>query len=124
MDKDTAKLIVKILAILSFIGAATMLIGGLMMMFGGSFLAAFIPLGVLSGALGFLAAAAGIVLVALGVLELFVGLGLWKFKNWARIVSIVFAVIGLAGWPSGTIFGAVIIYLLAFNKDIKALFKK
>jgi hypothetical protein len=42
-------------------------------------------------------AAIGIILIVFGLLYLFVGLGLWKTENWARIVAIVFAIIGALG---------------------------
>ena len=125
MDKDTAKLIVKILAILSWIGAAFGVIGGIVMMFGGSLIGALglIPSGFLGLFAGAVIVILGVILIALGILAFFIGRGLWKFKNWARITLIVLEVLGLFNWPTGTIFGVIVIYLLAFNKSITALFK-
>lgn len=37
----------------------------------------------------------GIVLIAIGVLAFFVGRGLWKLKSWARILAIIFAILGV-----------------------------
>lgn len=65
----------------------------------------------------------GVFLLIVTVLDIFVGYGLWRHKNWARITAIVLSVLGLLSFPIGTIFGIVVIYLFAFNKDVKNLFK-
>lgn len=93
---------VTILAILNFIGAAFCLLGGITMIAGGGFLATLIsqqnqPGS--AGAAGFFAglgAFMGIFIIIIGGIGLLVGIGLLKLKEWARIVSIVFAGIGAA----------------------------
>jgi hypothetical protein len=56
-----------------------------------------------------------------GILDILAGYGLLKFKNWARILSIIFAILNLLNIPFGT---AVAIYTLVimFNGEAKALF--
>lgn len=139
MQKSTAELWVKIIAILGYIGAAFGVLLGILVMIGGGMIGTLLPMmgleGLIGGALvGGLMIFAGIVAIGLGVFEFFVARGLWKHKNWARIVTVVFAGIGVVmnlvsiiGSPVGAIFGLIInggiFYLLALNKDIVRLFK-
>ena len=85
---------VTILAILNFIGAAFCLLGGIGMILGGGFIATMLSqqsqgsagaAGVLAG----LGAAAGVFIIIMGGVSALLGFGLWKLKEWARIVSIV-----------------------------------
>lgn len=77
----------------------------------------------------------GIVLFLLGILFLVMGVGLWKMKNWARLLVAAFCLISLLGaiWsvfidgrllsiPNLVIFGLIIYYLL-FSKKIRENFK-
>src|SRR3989338_1063054 len=113
MDKNTAQRVVKVLAVLYWIGAVFGAISGLAMLFGSGALG-FTSGGLLGGFLGGFAVLMGIVMLAI---EAYVGWGLWNFKNWAKITAIVLAVIGLLAFPIGTIVGIVVIYLLGFNND-------
>ncbi len=93
---------VTILAILNFIGAAFCLLGGIAMIAGGGFMATMMSqqggqgsagaAGVLAG----LGAVAGVFIIIIGGVSALVGFGLWKLKNWARIVSIVLLGISIA----------------------------
>jgi hypothetical protein len=130
MKKDTAKLWVKVIAILGIIGAVITIIGGLIAMFGGTFLSALIPL--MGGALvGAVLIFTSILILVIGVLELIVSLSLWRYKEWSRITGIVLAVLGVIGGlttlPMGIltliIYGGIF-YLLALNKDVKKLFRR
>jgi hypothetical protein len=49
------------------------------------------------------------------------GFGLRKFKPWARIVATIVAVIGLIGFPIGTIISGYILYLM-WNKKGRTIF--
>jgi hypothetical protein len=73
------------------------------------------------GALG-----AGILCWAVfGILALFyfiIGIGLLKGQNWARVVAIIFAIIGLINVPIGTII-SIIILIYLFKADVKAYFQ-
>lgn len=50
-----------------------------------------------------------------------IGIGLLKGKGWARILAIIFAIIGLANVPIGTII-SIIILIYLFKADVKAYF--
>ena len=54
--------------------------------------------------------------LVLGVGYLLVGRGLRKLRPWSRIVSAVFAAIGLLGFPVGTLINGYILYLLFSEK--------
>lgn len=121
MEKGQAEMVVKVLAILYWIGAAFSAIFGLMALFGGSALGALG--GMFGGFFGAFVAVFGVVLIVLAALYAFVGRGLWQHKSWAKIVAIVLAVLSLLSFPIGTIVGAATIYFLGFNEEVKALFE-
>ena len=50
------------------------------------------------------------------VASFFVGAAMRKLRPWARIVGIVFAAIGLLGFPVGTVINVYILYLLLSEK--------
>jgi len=91
-----------VISILYFIGAACCLVAGLLFIAGGGVLATMMSqsgganASPLAGIMAGLGAVAGIVILGFGVIDLFVGIGLIKLKNWARIVAIVFSGIGAA----------------------------
>jgi hypothetical protein len=85
---------VTILAILNFIGAAFCLLGGIGMILGGGFIATILSQqgqgsAGAAGALAGLGAVAGVFIIVVGGVSALLGFGLWKLKEWARIVSIV-----------------------------------
>ncbi|HKV92600.1 MAG TPA: hypothetical protein VJW20_08645 [Candidatus Angelobacter sp.] len=90
---------VVVIAILYFLGAGLLLLAGIGFVVGGGAIATMMSqqnqasggLATLMGALG---AGVGIFFLIWGVLEVLIGIGLLKLKNWARIVAIVFAAIG------------------------------
>ena len=101
---------VTVIAILDFIGAGLCVLGGLGMILGGGFMATMMSqqgghgsagaAGILAG----LGAAAGVFMIIMGGVGALVGFGLWKLKEWARIVSIilfgisaVFQLLGIVG---------------------------
>lgn len=50
---------------------------------------------------------------AFGIASVVVGFGLLRLRSWARWAAIVLAILGLCGFPIGTVIGALIlIYLL------------
>lgn len=139
-DKQSVPTGVKIIAVLYYIGTFFGIIFGLLFLVGAGALnsvANKIPsLGVL-GTLGAgLFIIGGIIVIGLGVLSFFIGRGLWKAKNWARIVAIVFAALGILmsmimmimmpGSIVSNIFNLVIDLLiggyLLFSKDVKQAF--
>jgi hypothetical protein len=78
------------------------------------------PLGV--AVLGLAGVAMTIVLLVLSVPGIICGIGLLRFRRWARILGIILAAIGLLRFPVGTIFGVYALVIL-FRKDTEALFE-
>ncbi len=86
---------VKVISILYYIGAAFALIGAIMAFAGGGLLATLGGLGALGGiGLGLFFA---VIMLAFAVLGFFMGRGLWRGQNWARIVAVIFAALGILG---------------------------
>ena len=86
---------VKIISVLYYIGAGFGILFGILFFVGAGFLGAVASQIPLLGAFGkSLFIVVGIILIGLSVLSIFVGRGLWKGKNWARIVAIIFAALG------------------------------
>jgi hypothetical protein len=73
------------------------------------------------GVLGMAGAAAFVFLLAIGIPGIITGIGLLKFKPWARIVGIVLSAIRLISFPFGTILGIYGLWVL-FNKETEAIF--
>jgi uncharacterized membrane protein HdeD (DUF308 family) len=95
---------VKVISVLDYIGAGLFALFGVIMLIVGiialanpSFLqdTPDVFLTSIAGFIGILMLIGGIILIGLSVLSFFVARGLWKGKNWARIVSIIFAGIGV-----------------------------
>ena len=122
---------VKIISVLYYIGAVFELIFGILLFVGSGAIKSKVPF---LAFLGPFLIIGGIVLVGLAVLSFFVGMGLWKGRNWSRIVAIIFAVLlallSIVGMVQGqiasNIVGLVINlavggYLL-FSSDVKTAF--
>jgi len=97
---------VTILAILHFIGVFFAICAGLLMILGMGFFAAALAraANIGSGGAGIIAGL-GVVLAIFAFIGAaisgLIGWGLWNLKNWARIVSLVFAVLGMLGGAAG-----------------------
>ncbi len=99
---------VTILAVLEFIGAGFLILLGLLLLVGMSMLGSMGrggEGGAFLGVLGALGAMAGVVVIVFAALPLAIGIGLWKLKNWARILVIIFAALGAAGNTVRVIWG-------------------
>lgn len=100
---------VAILAVLQWLGAIALALFGLVGVLGGSAFAgamggfdnAFTDF--FGGAIGMLFVLFGVLLLAGAALCLLLGIGLWKGKAWARILSLVFAWFGLVSGALGAI---------------------
>ncbi len=98
---------VTFVAVLEFIGAGILTVVGLLLIaFGGALATAFEGEYGLSDLAGGFIAAAGGVLIVLGVLDLVVGIFVLKGHQWARVVSLVFAFLGVLGSLGGMARGA------------------
>ena len=125
---------VKVISVLYYIGAALCVLFALLFLAGAGYIGAILKsvpaLSILgTGFFVFL----GILLVGIGVLYFFIARGLWKGKNWARIVVIIFSSLGvlngLYSLVHFSIFGliglavnAFIVYYLGFSQEGKAAF--
>ena len=89
---------VTVIAVLCFIAAAFSLLGGILFMLGGGFMATVLSQSgqanaAGAGILGAMGAAVGVVILFFGVVYAIVGWGLLQLKGWARIVTIVLSVL-------------------------------
>ena len=129
---------VQIISVLYYIAAVVCVLTGLLLAIGAN---AIVSLLVSSAPelesiiTGGLVIGLGILLVLLGVLAFFVGRALWKLKQWARILAIIVAIVGVAFAVYSMIKGfafmqviklaihaAIGIYLI-FSKEVKEAFK-
>lgn len=124
MEKDTAELIVKVYAVLAWISAAIAVIAALGILLWGSVAGGMISLQGLpfAGMMAGLGIVFALLILCVGVFDVIVGFGLWKRKNWARIVTIIFSVISLFSFPLGTIIGGFGIWLFGFEPTVTGLF--
>jgi hypothetical protein len=123
MEVSTAETIVKIYAILAWLGALVMLIGAVALLVGGSFLGAFLPVGTnTAGFVGALSIGLAILLLIVAAFYVLVGFGLWTRRPWARIAVIIMSILDLFSFPVGTIIGVIGIWLFGFEDTVKGLF--
>lgn len=59
-----------------------------------------------------------ILLLIAAICAIVFGVGLYKFRNWGRIGSMVIGGFSLLSFPLGTIFGGVMIYLLTRQENV------
>lgn len=120
------KKLVQILAVIFIVWGVLALLGSLFLALGvgpASFFISEISNSVEIGALaGGIIALTVIITLIVGALYLSTGIGLWKFKSWARILAIILSVLNLFSFPIGTILGICGLVIL-FMKDTKALFR-
>ena len=132
-SRRTRPLGVSILSVLAYIGAVVTLIGGIAMIAGSTVVSTLIEKLVPEYASWSAAGTAlliflGIVFILLAVLDYFIGRGLWDGKEWARILVLIFLVLGILGSLSpfeivSIIIDALLIWYLGFNKDVRNYFK-
>jgi hypothetical protein len=122
MDKH-----VNILAIINIVWSCMGLIGSavvLIIFVGSSFIVGFEggdeEVGLLVAIFGLIIG--GTVLVT-SIPALIAGIGLLRFKSWARILAIILAILDLLAFPIGTAIGVYALWVL-FNEDTIALFEK
>ena len=97
---------VTLIAVLYFIGGGFAALAGIGMVAGGGMLATIMnqqgqSAGPLAGMMAGLGAALGIIILALGAIDIVLGVGLIKLKEWARmtvvILTAIFAALGAFG---------------------------
>lgn len=129
-------ILVKVISILYYISAGFAVLFAIFLFVGSAFLGTLMPFLTIISAMGYmLVIFSGIIVLAFAVLGFFVGRGLWRAKNWARMLVIVFAGLGVLGglysFSSGFSFSMVIQLViqaaiggyLLFNKEAKRTFK-
>ena len=95
---------VTVIAVLCFIGTAFLLIVGILAFFGGAVIGALIGsaaqvqgsgAGAAGAGLGaFIGAIVGVVFLVMSAVQFTCGIGLWKLKEWGRMLTIVLSAIG------------------------------
>ncbi len=131
---------VKIFSVLYYIGAVSGIIAGIFFFVGAGLMDSLIlnqfPFLSAFGFGSMLFVVGGVLMLILGVLNFFIGRGLWKGKNWARILLIIFSLLGIlisifimiqgslmSGILSLLINGLIGSYFL-FNTKVKEAFAK
>lgn len=93
---------VTVIAVIDFILGGLCALVGVLLLVGASFLGAFLgqAQGGNAAAGGFVAMLGGalsVFVLIIGAITILIGWGLLKLKSWARIVQIIFAILGLLG---------------------------
>ena len=127
-------ILIKILAVLYYIGAGFAVLGGVSLMFLSGSITLLIPALAGLSAFGIII---GIVVLGFAALYFFVGRGLWKAQNWARIAAIILSFLGVIGVivslllgyvesavnsSFGAVINAAIGFYMIFNKQVKQAF--
>jgi hypothetical protein len=126
---------VQVISVLYYIAAALSLIAGIAFIAGANYIITLIPELTTAGIGAELFIALGIILIIMSVLVLFIGIGLWKLKPWARIVAVIISILGIVlaiysmikGFMWGDIVKLVIhgliVWYLIYNKESVRAFK-
>jgi hypothetical protein len=133
MDKKTAETIVKVFGIIGIVLSAIGILTGLALLLGGTmFLGVLSAMGdeAIAGVLGGLISVAGVIAIIVSAVAIWIYVQLMKYVNWARILLLVFAILGFIGslfsFPFSIInlvyYGAFI-YFFAIDKTVVSLYK-
>jgi hypothetical protein len=130
MVKKEIPILVKIIAVIGYIGAVVFLLLGISLIIGAGAIAALLAnsFPIIAGIGAGLFIVVGIVVLALAVLYFFVSRGLWNGKSWARITLIILSSIGIlmSIFPfriiGFTINLAILLYMI-MSKEVKIVFK-
>ena len=140
METSTTQTIVRVYAVLAWIAALFMILSALGRIFFGYFggMMGFYAMGMRShfGSYGSLSLVTGIIaslfLIAVAVFAILVGIGLWKYRPWARTATFVLSILAALGglitffWGGFGIVTLVIggfgIWLFGFEKTVTTLF--
>ena len=129
--RKTLPLGVKIISILYYVCSVLAIIGGIIAI-GLSGFADSLPYDV--EYLGIKLIFGGIFAIIMGIVSFFVAKGLWNLKNWARIVVIIFAALGIldagtgiargfyATGFTGVVVDVIIAAYLIFSEEVKKAF--
>ena len=122
---------VRVISILYFLGSLLALGFGVLAIFGGSLFIRILG----AAFFGKFFSIAGIIFMALGILGISTGIGLWKYRNWARWIAIFFSLVGIIvsvisifkGNVSSNIFSVAVSSIIGgylfFSPKVKAAFE-
>lgn len=142
-DSGKIPVIVNIISIIYYIGAALYALIGILLITRSnalvSYMISYYPnLGLETigqGALATMVVIMGVLILGFGVFVFFVGRGIWKLRKWARIVVIVLSILGILSAIFSIIGGSVFIQIikiaihgfaggyLLFSEEAKKAFK-
>jgi len=127
---------ITILAVLGYIGAVVTFLMGIALLLGSAYLGSLIAsipataeissIIATIGTMGFIVL--GIIFIGLAILDYFIAKGLWNGKNWARILMLILAGLGVLSslWPFNIVnivIDGVIIWYLGFYKPAVKYFR-
>ncbi len=142
MKGEEIPILIKVLAIFDYISIGFLILLGLGFLFAGTLLNAILAsknINIFSAALFIFL---GIFCFCYGVLNIFIGMGLWRGKNWARVATIIFyilivlvsiyltieeynlPILSRIQYVLYAIIALAIIVYLLFSKKVKEAFKK
>lgn len=113
---------INIIGIIYIVIGCLYALAGLLFMTGMATLADLVEDDVAEGVLNFSGVTLGIVLLIFAGLQITAGIGLRKFGNWARILTIILSMVGLFSFPLGTILGIYALWVL-LKSEAKVLFE-
>ena len=82
---------IKVISVLYFLGSLLAFGFGALAIFGASFFTQILG----TGFFGKFFAIGGVIFIALGVLGISIGIGLWRYKNWARLIAVLLSLVGI-----------------------------
>jgi hypothetical protein len=132
MQKPQPEQIVKLYALLLWVGAILLLFGGIIL----TLFKVRGDIGLIGTAMGWTGShpfntmlgligdgtKLGLLFIAMAVVHVFTGIGLVHHYNWARYALLGIAGLQVLNFPLGSIIGIVGIWFFAFNDDVKRLF--
>jgi hypothetical protein len=113
---------VRIIGVIYIVFGCLYALAGLVFLTGMTTLADLVEDDVAEAVLNFSGFTLGIILLILAALQIAAGVGLKKYENWARILTIIISVIGLFSFPIGTILGIYALWVL-LRPETKVLFE-
>lgn len=123
-------MIVKVYAILAWVGAVALALAGFGAMLGGHLwgrsMTGYHRYGMMGGAYAGFGVVDGIVILVLAVLAAFVGISLWRRQKWTRVVLLIFGALGVLSIFRFSVgcaaVGAVTVWLFGFEPIVTGLF--
>jgi hypothetical protein len=122
MEENKMKKHITAIAILQIVFGAFNLIGGMVVAFVFNFAGSFVTEPIATKVLSYISVPLTVMLCLFGALMLIGAIGLFSYKNWARILTLIMGGLGLLNIPLGTLKGVYIIWALVQPESV-ALFE-